>query len=752
MELYEKRELSYGKERKMKRIKKAIALLTLLVMVFNFSAVIRAEGTTVAFSATSDANGKIIETMIKGDVNGDGKIDTADLTQIRAIVAGEAATPAAGSVAFENADINGNGIINADDTSILRSLLEAGTFDASLTFRAVDEPAAGYKVKSVTITAGNNAAVVLTPAAPTSGSYKLVIGTADDDATVTGPVSATVTVQFVHELYPAAIALSYGSDANGAVTEWMLKGDTDRDKDLDGADVVAAVNHDLSTVVITDALALESGDIDNDSSVDTGDYRVMNNVLRGVTTLPAESFSFRVVDTPKTGYKVKSATIKAGSNAAVVLTPAAPTSGTYKLVIAADGKATVTGTSLAINDVQFVHEKIKVQVRVGVYITNDNNQFPAFSGTYYPFINYAGYAQVDYGDTASLSATDIATILGYDYITNSKYAAYTVDTANSLLTNSAQGTPADAFPDDTTLNQFVVNSEYAPTGATYNTFVYLRIVLKAPTNPTGGSGTEIDKDIPMDLLVDNGDGTTYINGPRDAKVGGTVKYSSTIDMSEIAAIAANFGNSIGYITGSFTITLTGSKGITPAAGFGTSADINDYFAGGAIELFELTAAPTYDSATNKITFNVKVKDEYNQAATALTGTECAAILNKGISGNSNYTAVVNSDIVTPGYSRAVATFSGTLNYHNAANTLNFTINMTGVQDDPDNLKDPTLGKLGSDAETVVSTTVTYKATHPNTGDSTNIGIYTVAMAAAVIGMAWIVIETKRKGCRFSIKK
>ncbi len=282
--------------------------------------------------------------------------------------------------------------------------------------------------------------------------------------------------------------------------------------------------------------------------------------------------------------------------------------------------------------------------------------------------------------------------------------------------------------------------EFIPgtTTVTANMNVYATYAIKPLT---------VAAEIPIDLLVDNGDGTTYINGPREAQIGGTVKYSSTIDMSQIAAIAARFTGK-GYVTGTFTITLKGSDGVKPASGFGTSADINDYFAGGAIELFELTAAPTYDSGTNLITFTVKVKDEYNQLDTALTGTECAAILNKGISGSSNYTAIVNKKIATDGYARAIATFTGTLNYCSVDGTKNFIIDMTGVQADPDNLKDPTLATLGSDPDTAVSATVTYKASHPNTGDDSLIwfnGQMLVLSAAAL--SAIVIFMKKRKAIR-----
>ncbi len=256
------------------------------------------------------------------------------------------------------------------------------------------------------------------------------------------------------------------------------------------------------------------------------------------------------------------------------------------------------------------------------------------------------------------------------------------------------------------------------------------------------------QDIPIDLLVDNGDGVTYINGPRDVAVGDTIKFSSTIDMSSIAAIAANFGNSIGYITGNFTITLTGSAGVAPSAGFGTSADIADYFAGGAMQMFELVSAPTYDAATNTITFNVKVKDSYADPATAITGAACAAIIGQGLSGNSNYTATIDSGIETSGYARAVATFSGTLNYRNAANTLNFTINMTGVQMDPANLADPTLATYGSDPATAVSTTVLYKpaatTTNPQTGDDSAVLFYGL-LAAGAVALTVAAICFKKKG-------
>jgi hypothetical protein len=218
-----------------------------------------------------------------------------------------------------------------------------------------------------------------------------------------------------------------------------------------------------------------------------------------------------------------------------------------------------------------------------------------------------------------------------------------------------------------------------------------------------------DQDIPIDILEDNGDGSTFINGPRNVSVGDKVYYKMTIDMSSVAQVAAYYANSTGYLTGTYTMTVTGNESLKPSENRSTSSDINEYFSGDAVKLFEMVGAPSYDDTTNTLTYKAKVRDEY--AKTGINGTELAKLLNSGlyaISKDDNC-AVVQDPIKTTGYGRAKITFSGDINFSNQTYTKNFTINMSGVQKDPDTLGDPTLNTYGNDPAETISTTVLYKA-------------------------------------------
>ncbi len=152
-----------------------------------------------------------------------------------------------------------------------------------------------------------------------------------------------------------ALSLTEGSDAYGSITEWMLKGDFNRDGVVNSTDANDIDRYVLGLTHTSDPLALEAGDIDGDGSVDTADERLALALISN-PILPDSNFDFRVVDTPTAGYQLKSVTITTSAGAAVTLTPAAPTSGNYQLVIGSNGVATVTGESLASNDIRFVHE------------------------------------------------------------------------------------------------------------------------------------------------------------------------------------------------------------------------------------------------------------------------------------------------------------------------------------------------------------------------------------------------------------
>lgn len=240
-------------------------------------------------------------------------------------------------------------------------------------------------------------------------------------------------------------------------------------------------------------------------------------------------------------------------------------------------------------------------------------------------------------------------------------------------------------------------------------------VISADTDVYPLFSNVMEQSVPIDLLEDNTNGSSFVNGPLEVSIGDKIYYKATIDMSKIAAIAAGFNTSVGYLTGDYTMTIAATPGLVKAANAGTSADIADYFEGDAVKLFELTGAPTFDSSTNTITFHAKVKDEYKQ--TGITGVELAKLLNAGLYGVSkgDNTVTVTDAIKAPTYSRAIATFKGVINYSNSTYTKNYSIDMTGTQADPANLSDPTLSdsNYGSAPADTVSATVHYKPSYYN---------------------------------------
>lgn len=78
-------------------------------------------------------------------------------------------------------------------------------------------------------------------------------------------------------------------------------------------------------------------------------------------TLPNSFFTFRVIDTPSAGYRVKSVTVNGNALTLPANGKAANSvfdGVTYTVAVDANGKATVTGQSLKTNDVRFEHEAI----------------------------------------------------------------------------------------------------------------------------------------------------------------------------------------------------------------------------------------------------------------------------------------------------------------------------------------------------------------------------------------------------------
>jgi len=238
-----------------------------------------------------------------------------------------------------------------------------------------------------------------------------------------------------------------------------------------------------------------------------------------------------------------------------------------------------------------------------------------------------------------------------------------------------------------------VGNSYTP-----ETFEVPQVTLKATTITR-------DMAIPFDLLEDNGDGTTFINGPRSAESGSTVNYKATINMDQITAIIDTYTGSMGYISGDFTMTLKGANGLQFKDGSFASSDIKSYFAGEAVDLFELVSAPIYDAATNTITFHAKTVDSLEKDG--ILGATLNEKLKAGIYGftSGNTSVNVTDGIDSKGYARMVGTFAGTLNYHNQSGSESYQINMTGTQDEPATKADTTLQGYGDESKDTVSATL-----------------------------------------------
>ena len=264
-------------------------------------------------------------------------------------------------------------------------------------------------------------------------------------------------------------------------------------------------------------------------------------------------------------------------------------------------------------------------------------------------------------------------------------------------------------------------SKLAPTGTRFLYWVNAATGKKFdPAADTVDTDTDVyavysgvvSKTIPIDVLEDNGDAKTMVNGPRYAAVGDQVHYQMTIDLSDIAKIAATYGTSTGYLSGTYTMTVSLGDGLTLSSETvkALTDNIDDYFTGDAVKLFELTGKPVYNSTANTFTVTAKVKDDY--AKTGIAADELAALLKAGLyaeSKNCNV-AVVTDAVKTPGYARAKITFTGDINYCNTSYTEDYTIDMTGVQKTPETTyKDPTLASYGKDPADTVSATVLYKS-------------------------------------------
>ena len=108
--------------------------------------------------------------------------------------------------------------------------------------------------------------------------------------------------------YKNEITLSYGTDGNGEITEWLLKGDATRDQKVAHDDLNAFFNY-INDLITLEGLALEAADVKENGKITAEDCSIMDDMLSGDISLPEEHFTFRIIDKPNDGYWVSGITV-----------------------------------------------------------------------------------------------------------------------------------------------------------------------------------------------------------------------------------------------------------------------------------------------------------------------------------------------------------------------------------------------------------------------------------------------------------
>ena len=158
--------------------------------------------------------------------------------------------------------------------------------------------------------------------------------------------------------YKNEITLSYGTDGNGEITEWMLKGDVTRDQHVSYSDIQILEGILIGDEFDWDELEWEAADVTGDNHYRYDDLSALYSMSSGRISLPEEHFTFRIIDKPNDGYWVSGITVNGeklnvpsvGSSASTTINGAE-----YKVDVDEEGIATVIGQSLYQNDVEFTH-------------------------------------------------------------------------------------------------------------------------------------------------------------------------------------------------------------------------------------------------------------------------------------------------------------------------------------------------------------------------------------------------------------
>lgn len=290
---------------------------------------------------TSSANGAITEWMLKGDVTRDGVVNKDD---VEAIQKHEASLkPILNSIELESADMNGDGYVDLEDAIQIEAVNNGVLLlpHASFTFRVVNTPNTGHEVTAVTVN-GMNLTVPAKGTNVTTGAYTLTVDTMGV-TTVEGIVQDYVN-EVVFDNTPIVhneITLTTSS-TNGVITNWVLKGDVNRDGVVNRDDVDAIMASISGAAPITDPEMIEAGDVDGDGRLTASDANWIMRITTGLVVLPQPLFTVNVVNAPNVGYETSGVTI----NEVYYVAPAkgnSVTVDTYTITVDDNGNAAVEG-------------------------------------------------------------------------------------------------------------------------------------------------------------------------------------------------------------------------------------------------------------------------------------------------------------------------------------------------------------------------------------------------------------------------
>lgn len=149
------------------------------------------------------------------------------------------------------------------------------------------------------------------------------------------------------------------TSTNGTITEWMLKGDANRDGIVNKEDSDLILRADVGLENIVDPFAVESADVNNDGTIDTHDTVTINQIMNGNLAIPNQFINFRTINTPNANHEVTSITVN-GTSLAIPAKGGRATTGVYTVEVDINGVTTVTGLAQDYtNNIVFMNDVIK---------------------------------------------------------------------------------------------------------------------------------------------------------------------------------------------------------------------------------------------------------------------------------------------------------------------------------------------------------------------------------------------------------